>query len=308
MRRIVTRIVLGLLVLLLASAAWLYTPDLSRAELEQRWANPPSTFLEVEGLRLHIRDTGPRDAPAILLLHGFGSSLHTWEDVAAGLEGNHRVVRLDLPGFGLTGPDPTGDYSDARAHVVILALLDRLGVERAHVVGSSMGGRIAWSFAAAHPERMWRLVLMAPDGFAAERREYGVPADVPPLIRLLPYTLPRFLLRWTMAPAFSPDPSLLSGALLDRYHELLRAPGVRRAMVARLEQNILVPPEPLLAQIEAPTLLLWGALDRMVPVTNAEDYLRAMPNARRLVLEGVGHVPMEETPAEVIRAMRDFLE
>jgi len=303
--RILLYVLLALLVVLIGLAIWFYTPDGRRAELEQRWAAPPSTFIEVEGLRLHLRDTGPRAAPTILLLHGFGSSLHTWDDVAAGLEDQFRVLRIDLPGFGLTGPDPFNDYSDARAHVVIGALLDRMGLERAHLVGSSMGGRIAWTFAAAHPDRVDRLVLMAPDGFASPGRPYGEQNSLPPLMRLLPHTLPRFMVRLSMAPAYA-DSAQLTDALVDRYHAMLIAPGVRPAILDRLLQNVLVPPEPLLAQITAPTLLLWGEKDGMVPVTNAEDYLRVMPNARRVVLPDIGHVPMEEAPATVVRVLREF--
>lgn len=304
--RVLTWFLAILVLLLLGLAAWLYTPDAGREAHEARWAPPPSSFLEVAGLRLHLRDTGPRDAPAILFLHGFGSSLHTWEDVAAGLQDRFRVLRMDLPGFGLTGPDPSGDYTDARAHAVIAALLDHLGLARVHLVGSSMGGRIAWSFAAAQPARVGRLVLMAPDGFASPGLDYNRPPRVPLLMQALPYTLPRFMVRGGMAPAYA-DPAALTDALVERYHAMLVAPGVRRAILDRMAQHILVPPEPLLARIQAPTLLLWGAQDRMVPVTNAEDYLRVMPDARRLVLEGVGHVPMEEAPAEVVRALLDFL-
>jgi len=304
--RVMTWLGLALLLVLLGLAAWLYTPDGRREALEARWAAPPSTFLDAAGLRLHLRDTGPREAPAILFLHGFGSSLHTWEEVAAGLEDRFRVLRIDLPGFGLTGPDPTRDYSDARAHAVILALLDRLGLARVHLAGSSMGGRIAWSFAAAHPERVDRLVLMAPDGFASPGLEYGRAARVPLLLRALPYTLPRFMVKGGMAPAYA-DPAAMTDPLVERYHAMLIAPGVRQAILDRTAQHVLVPPEPLLARIQAPTLLLWGAQDAMVPVGNAEDYLRVLSDARRVVLEGVGHVPMEEAPGEVVRALRDFL-
>ncbi|MCX8132758.1 MAG: alpha/beta fold hydrolase [Roseococcus sp.] len=295
-----------LLLALIAAAWWLYTPDAPRAALEARWAAAPSRFVEAAGLRLHLRDTGPREAPAILFLHGFGTSLHTWEEVAAALEDGFRVIRLDLPGFGLTGPDPSGDYSDSRAGAVLAALLDRLGVARAHVVGSSMGGRIAWRFAAERPARVERLVLMAPDGFASPGLDYGTPPRVGPLLRLLPYALPRALVRAGMAPAYA-DPAALTPARLERAHALLLAPGVRRAILARMRQHILVPPEPFLARIAAPTLLLWGERDAMVPASNAADYLRALRDARSVVLPGIGHVPMEEAPEATARAIRAFL-
>lgn len=306
-RRMLVAAGLALFALLLGAVLWLRTPDLDRAAAEARWAAPPSRFVEAAGLRLHVRDTGPRrDAPAILFLHGFGSSLHTWDDVAARLERDFRVIRLDLPGFGLTGPDPSGDYSDTRAGAVLAALLDALGVARAHVVGSSMGGRIAWRFAAEHPARVERLVLMAPDGFAAPGRDYGSAPRVGPLMRLLPFTLPKFMVRGGMAPAYA-DPAAMTPELVERYHAMMIAPGVRQAILDRMSRHVLVPPEPILATIRAPVLLLWGAEDRMVPAAHAEDYLRVLPDARAELLPGIGHVPMEEAPEAVARALRAFL-
>ena len=134
-------------------AAWLWTPDRSRPALEALYLNKPADMIEVAGVRLHVRDNGRRDAPAILMLHGFGSSLHTWEPWAEALGGQYRVVRLDLPGSGLSPPDPSGNYTDARSIALLVALMDQLGIERASLIGNSIGGRIAWSFAAEHPDR-----------------------------------------------------------------------------------------------------------------------------------------------------------
>ncbi|UPY37538.1 alpha/beta fold hydrolase [Sediminicoccus sp. KRV36] len=299
-------ILAALPLLLIFAVWWLYTPDKPRAALEARYADTPSQFLELDGVRLHLRDTGPRSAPAVLLLHGFGSSLHTWEEVAQGLEADFRVIRFDLPGFGLTGADRTGDYSDARSHAVILTLMQRLGLERVALVGSSMGGRIAWSFAAAHPEHVTRLVLMAPDGFASPGIGYEQPPKVPLIMRVLPYTLPEGMLRGSLTPAYG-DPGVMTEALFERYRDMMLAPGVRQAILDRMAQHVLLRPEPLLARITLPVLLLWGDTDRMVPVTNAQDYLRALPDARLVTLPGKGHVPMEESPTDVVRILREFL-
>jgi pimeloyl-ACP methyl ester carboxylesterase len=259
-------------------------------------------------MRLHIRDTGPRDGPAVLLIHGFGSSLHTWEAWTTLLEDRFRVVSPDLPGWGLTGPDPTGDYSDERSIAVLAALLDRLGITEAAVVGSSMGGRIAWRFAAAEPARVSKLVLMAPDGFASLGREYGrAPERLPWLMRLLPYTAPKPLLRRTMQNAYAVR-GALTDAVVERYHAMLLAPGVRRAILDRMLQTRLVPPEPILATIRAPVLLLWGEQDGAVPASHAADYERALPDARTVILPGIGHVPMEEAPEASAKALRAFLE
>ncbi len=308
MRRVVMIIAIVLGVLLLGAGVWLYNPDLPRAALERRWAPPPSQFVQAAGVRLHIRDTGPRNGPVVLLIHGFGSSLHTWEAWTLLLEDRFRVVSLDLPGFGLTGADPSGDYSDERSVAVLVALMDGLGIGQAAVVGSSMGGRIAWRFAAAEPQHVSRLVLMAPDGFASLGREYGrAPERLPLLMRLLPHTAPKPLLRRTMQNAYAVQGSLTDAAV-DRYHAMLLAPGVRRAILDRMLQTRLVPPEPILATIRMPVLLLWGALDAAVPASHAADYARALPDVRTVMLPGIGHVPMEEAPAASVQALRAFLE
>ena len=296
-----------LLVALAGAGWWLWTPDKPRTALEARHAAPPSRFVEIDGVRFHIRDTGPRAAhPPLLLLHGFGSSLHTWEAWARLLEAERRVVRLDLPGFALTGPDPSGDYSDTRAVALLARLLDELGIERADVVGSSMGGRIAWRFAADRPERVRRLVLMAPDGFASAAFSYDKPSGVPLAMRALPYTLPASLLRAGLAPAYA-DPGALTDEVVALYRDMMLAPGVRRAILHRLATHVLVPPEPMLRRIEAPVLLLWGAEDRMVPAGHAADYERELRTSRTVVLPGLGHVPMEEDPARSLAPLRDFL-
>ena len=197
------------------------------------------------GLRLHVRDSGAREAPAVILLHGFGSSLHTWEPLARALSGEYRVIRFDLPGFGLTGVDPSGDYTDARSVLVLGALMDRLGLARASLIGNSIGGKIAWNFAALHPERVDRLVLISPDGFASPGFEYGKKPHVPAMVRLMRYALPAFMVRQSLAPAYG-DPAVLTDELVTRYHDLMLAPGVRGAMIARMEQVMLEDPVPML--------------------------------------------------------------
>jgi len=290
-----------------ATAAALYTPDKPRAELEARYAAPPSEFLPVDGLRVHVRDTGPRDGLAVIMLHGFGSSLHTWEPWANALSDKYRVVRYDLPGFGLTGADPTGDYSDRRGMQVLADLMDALSIRRAALIGNSMGGKLAWMFAADHPSRVTKLILVSPDGFASPGFEYGKKADVPLLVRLLPYTLPTFMVRMNLAPAYG-DPAALTDDLLTRYRDMMLAPGVRDAMIARLAQVELQPPESLLARITAPTLLVWGEKDAMIPVGNARDYTNVLQHSRVVTYPDLGHLPQEEAPDRSLVPVRAYLD
>lgn len=305
--RVVIWIGLVLLGVVLAVLVWAYHSDKPRAELEAQYAAPPSQFIESGGVRFHVRDTGPKEGPAVLFLHGFGSSLHTWEDWATSLQDRFRVIRVDLPGFGLTGADPSGDYRDPHTLALLKDLLDRLGVETAVLAGNSMGGRMAWRFAAAYPERVTKLVLVSPDGFASPGRGYGELPKVPLSLSLLPYFLPVPLVRISILPAYH-DKSVLTDALLSRYCDMMLAPGVRRAILARTAQDVLVDPVPLLSTIKVPTLLLWGDKDALIPITNAADYLRVMPDARLVTLVNVGHVPQEEIPGESLRPLRAFLE
>lgn len=290
----------------LLSLFWLWTPDKPRSELEARYLAAPGDMLQVGPWRLHVRESGPRDAPAVVMLHGFGASLHTWDVWAQALSRTHRVIRLDLPGSGLSEPDPANGYTDGRSVQLVLALMDQLGVARASFVGHSIGGRIAWTLAARHPGRTERLVLVAPDGFASPGFEYGKAAEVPAVLGAMRYVMPKAVLRMNLAPAYA-DPAFLTDALTTRYHDLMLAPGGRDAMLKRLEQTVLTDPVPLLATIAAPTLLVWGEADAMIPVANAQDYLGAVKGSRLVTFAGVGHLPQEEAAAASLQTVADFL-
>ena len=298
-----------MIVLLAALTLWLWTPDKDRAELERLYLASPAdmvTVAGVGGLRLHVRDSGPKDAPAVILLHGFGASLHTWEPWAQGLAAEYRVIRFDLPGNGLSPPDPTGDYTDARSRQLLLALMDQLGVARASLVGHSIGGRIAWAFAAEYPERMNKLVLVSPDGFASPGFEYGKAPEVPVSLRLMRHALPESLLRMSLKPAYA-DPTVLTDEVANRHHDLMRAPGGRDALIARMQQTVLADPVPTLQRIRAPTLLLWGEQDAMIPFANSADYVKAIAQLTLVPLAGVGHLPHEEAPQRSLGAVLAFL-
>jgi pimeloyl-ACP methyl ester carboxylesterase len=292
--------------MLLIAGFGLWTPDLSRATLQARYLEPSDRLVDVLGTEMRIRDTGPEDAPAILMVHGFGSSLETWDGWAGALDRDFRVLRFDLPGSGLSAPDASGDYSDERSIALILELMEQLDIGRASLVGHSLGGRIAWRFAAAAPDRVERLVLVAPDGYASNGFEYGQAPEIPPVFAAMQYVFPEFVLRMNLEPAYGSN-SVLKDATVRQYHDMLRAPGSRRALLDRMSQTVLVEPAPLLESIAAPVLLIWGEQDGFIPVDNADDYQRELPEAELLRLQNVGHVPQEERPAETAVRIREFL-
>ncbi|MCE6969711.1 alpha/beta fold hydrolase [Cereibacter sphaeroides] len=284
----------------------LWTPDLPRAELEARYLARPGDLVSIAGTTIHMRDRGPREAPAVILIHGFGSSLHTWAAWQDRLAVDRRVISFDLPGLGLSPPDATGDYSDERVTRIVLAIMDRLGLDQADLVGNSIGGRIAFTFAASHPERVRKLVLVSPDGYESPGFTYGEAPEVPLLAEGVRFWLPKPLLRLSLGMAYA-DPGVMTDQIVSRYYDLIRAPGVREALMERMRQTVLVPPETLLARVRAPTLLLWGEEDAVIPVTNAQSYARALPDAHTVLLPDMGHVPQEERPAQSLVPVVAFL-
>jgi pimeloyl-ACP methyl ester carboxylesterase len=243
----------------------------------------------------------------LLLLHGFGSSLQAWDDWSVKLEQKYRVIRLDLPGFGLTGASPANDYSEEKDLATLTHFADKLGLEKFSIMGHSMGGKMAWSLAASQPERVRALVLMAPDGFP-ETKDIGTkPYEVPAVMGLIKYVFPKYLVRKSIEPAFS-DADALNDALVNRYFDMLRAPGVRGAILNRSNQTIYTDPVPRLKAIKAPTLLIWGEQDQMIPSTNAQSYANVLSNSTTVIVPKLGHLLQEEQPEKGLTAVMQFLD
>lgn len=304
----------GLVLAMLAAtvAAWtvLRVPDRSVEDLAARWASPPSTFIDAGGLRVHVRDEGPRDDPTpVVLLHGTGASLHTWDGWARRLTRDRRVVRFDLPGFGLTGPTPDGVYTIERYVATVIAVADSLGIERFVLAGNSLGGYAAWATAVLHPARVDRLILVDAAGYAF--RSESVPlafriARVPVLGRPLGQLLPRSVVERSVRDVYG-DPSKVTPALVDRYYDLATRAGNRAALVARFEQTQPGRLAERVAEVRAPALILWGGKDRLIPLENGERFAREIAGSRLVVFDALGHVPQEEDPDATVAPVLQFL-
>ena len=300
-------IALALISLILLAALYLWTPDKSKAELEKIYGSPKNAYVSALGVNLHYQDTGPsKNAIPIVFLHGFGASLQTWETWAQALSEDYRVISVDLPGFGLTGEDPSGIYTDQRSVEVLEAFLKELKIAKVVLVGNSMGGKFAWQFAARYPNQVAKLVLISPDGYASPGIEYGKKPDVPAIADLYRYFFSKTFLAMNLEPAYA-NPKTLSDALVNRYYDLMLAPGVRGAILARMQQTVLQDPVPSLASIQVPTLLIWGEKDAFIPISNSNDYLKVMPNVKRVSLPNIGHLPQEEQPSIGLAALKEFL-
>jgi pimeloyl-ACP methyl ester carboxylesterase len=292
---------------IVACGYWVWTPDKELEQLKAKYAQAPSAFTTIAGTHVHYRDSGTKTAPVLVFLHGFGSSLHTWDEWSKPLEQNYRVIRLDLPGFGLSGENEGNDFSDSHDLAVILGLLDRLDIPKASFIGNSLGGKLAWRIASDYPERVEKLVLISPDGFASEGFDYDKQTESSFMLSAMTIALPKPLLKMSLAPAYA-NPSSLTPTMVDRYHDLMCAPGVRKSIIARINQTVLKDPVPLLKNIQADTLLLWGENDAMIPVANAKDYLNIIPRVRLDVLPNTGHLPQEEHVQPGLTVLQKFLQ
>ena len=307
----VLAVVLGMLALALGALAWAtWAPDRPVSELKARWAQPPSTFVQLQGMEVHLRDEGPRGDPLpIVLLHGTSSSLHTWDGWTKALAGTRRVIRFDLPGIGLTGPAPDGDYRIERYAGFVAAMLDKLGVARCVLAGNSFGGQVAWETALAYPARVDKLVLVDAAGYPLQ--PVSVPigfriARIPLLNRLMEFTLTRSLIESSVRNVYG-DPAKVTPALVDRYYELTLRAGNRRALVQRFAQFPAgLHPERIRA-LKVPTLILWGGRDRLLPPGDGERFHRDIAGSRLVVFDKLGHVPQEEDPAASVAAVKQFL-
>jgi pimeloyl-ACP methyl ester carboxylesterase len=295
----------GLLVVLVLLVPLGIRRDRPAAEVEARRFAPPSRFVDVDGLRVHVRDRGQGDA--VVLLHGSNSSLFAWEGWAEALARDHRVVTLDLPGHGLTGPDPRGRYSAAAMAEVVVRLADRLGLQRFTVGGNSMGGDVAWHVALLHPERVERLILVDAAGYPRdEPRPLGFRLFSMPVVgHIVRFVTPRFMVRKSVRDAYG-DPSRVSEARVDEYEDLILRKGNREAT----RQRFALPNDGLyarLSEIRVPTLILWGSRDRWIRPRYGERFHADIRGSRLVVLDGLGHVPMEEDPAHSLGPVWELL-
>ncbi|HUX25002.1 MAG TPA: alpha/beta hydrolase [Burkholderiales bacterium] len=300
--------VVALVLVVFVAATW--APDRPLSELKARWAQPPSSFVQVQGMSVHLRDEGPRDDPVpVVLLHGTSSSLHTWEGWAQALRAGRRVIRFDLPGIGLTGPPPDADYRIERYVHFVAAMLDELGVSRCALAGNSFGGQVAWETALAHPERVEKLILVDAAGypFQPESLPLGfLIARIPLLNRLMEFTLPRRVIESSLRNVYA-DPGKVTPELVDRYFELTLREGNRRALARRFAQAPAgIHPERI-AALKVPTLILWGQRDRLIPPGDAERFHRDIAGSRLIAFDRLGHVPQEEDPLATVAAVKAFI-
>lgn len=300
------------------SAAMKASPSLANAtgfaeipisDLEKRYTNEESEFINVNGYRIHYRDIGSGDT--IILLHGIFSSLQTWDTWVDELSKRYRVIALDMPGYGLTGaPENPDDFEEANLVNTFAMFVNRLDLDNFTLVGNSLGGFVAASYASQHGSQVDNLILVDP---------FGYPQDTPWLLSLGTF-YPVQLLGHVVQPPLVVtlmlryyvygDPDRMQDKDIYRYVRMAQRPGAKGIylktlnMVERRSET----EDPLpFNRITAPTLLMWGEDDDMVPVDLANKWLSGIAGAQIVTYEGVGHIPMEEFPQQTVADAERFL-
>jgi pimeloyl-ACP methyl ester carboxylesterase len=309
--RLLRWVALLVLLILAAGIGLSWAPERSVQSLQARWAPAPSQFIALQGMQVHLRDEGPRNDPEpIVLIHGTSASLHTWDGWTDALKGQRRVIRMDLPGFGLTGPAPDGDYRMTRYADFIAALLDQLGVRRAVLAGNSLGGGIAWRTAVQHPERVSRLVLVDASGYPLQSTSVPLGfrlAQIDWLKPVMGQLLPRRMIESSVRNVYA-DPSKVTPELVDRYYELTLRAGNRESLTQRIKlRETDAQSAGMIPTIQQPTLILWGAQDRLITEPSGQRFHKDIVGSQYVVFDGLGHVPQEEDPARSVAPVLKFL-
>ena len=299
-----------------------WAPDRSAESLKARWApaGSASQFVDVRGMPVHVRDEGPRTGEQpIVLLHGIGDSLHTWDGWVRELSKTRRVIRFDYPGHGLTGPYQGEWLAGGESYPMLLdakfvvATLDALKVTQPVVLGgNSLGAQIAWETAeylrASQPRRVARLILVDSTGYPFESSAVPMAftlGRIEALSPLLENTLPRFMVASSLRDTYG-DESKVTPALIDRYQELTLREGNRRAFGLRMRVDLAASPERI-ENIKQPTLLLWGGQDRLIPPSHAKRFARDIAGSKLVVFDTLGHLPHQEDPVQTVAAVQTFL-
>ena len=290
---------------LVGVAWWAYSPALPSEILMARYANDQSKFIEIAGVRAHVRDQGNPDGIPLVLIHGAGGSLHVWEGWVNELGSKARLISVDLPGHGLTGAWPRDVYTVEAYVDFIEALVDRLKLDRFVLVGHSLGGAVAWTFAATRSPRVSGIILI---DAAGETREPPLPtrlARLPLVGDIGIHFKPELWVRRKLREAYA-DPAMVTDERVKRTAELQRFPGNREATLQRTRTQEPLDPAPL-KRLAVPTLILWGAKDRWVSVGDAFRFAEDIKGAKLSIFEKLGHDPMEEDPRATAAVVAAFL-
>lgn len=295
---------IGILLLLAGYSFINYAPDKTLEELKKTWAYDNSQFLEMDGMSVHYRING--EGAPIVLVHGTAASLHTWEEWTKVLEKEFKVISLDLPAFGLTGPNPERIYNLEFYASFLDKFLGKLGIEKFSLAGNSLGGAIGWKYATLFPQKLNSIILIDPAGYPRNRKSplaFRLAQNKIASKFLLSIT-PKSLFKKSILDVYHND-ELVTDELIQRYYELYLRAGNRQAFVDRVNA-IKESEHSIIASVNTPTLIMWGKEDAWIPVEDATKFKNDIKNSEMIIYENLGHVPMEEAPLKTVKDAKAF--
>lgn len=285
-----------------------YEKDLPMSELKAKYTDTQSRFVEIDGMQVHYKIEG--QGTPLLLIHGTGAMLHTWDQWATLLKDKFQIVRMEIPGFGLTGPRADGVYTTDMYVDFMEKFRQKIAIDSFHLAGNSLGGLIAWRYALAHPQHVKKLVLLDPAGFHDHNQKGGsflfnMARDYPALTKVFLKIGTSYFTRKTLKEVYY-DKNIVTDSLVLAYNDMARRQGNRMAFVDRCQKATEKYDPAILKGISNPTLVLWGKEDLLIDVREAE-YFRNIPNSTFILYDKVGHVPQEEIPAKSAQDMAAWL-
>lgn len=282
--------------------------DIPKDILEDKYTNSESEFIDINGVRVHYRDEGKGEP--VLLLHGILSSLHTWDGWAEKLKSEYRVIRLDLPPFGLTG---SGNFEYSRDNFIkfINDFTEALYIKEYNVAGNSLGGFFAWNLALSYPEKVKKLIVIDPAGY---------PQDTPLPVKLMAspfigkistFMTPEFMVRKNLKDTYG-QPEKIDNQTIERYHDLMlregNREGARKLFMFIENMSTFSSYSWAISEIKQPTMIMWGGRDTWIPTEEmTRNWKRDLPDAELVIFENAGHIPMEEIPGETVITAIKFL-
>lgn len=301
-------ILIGLVGLVCGFVVSSWQDDIPVEEIIEKYAYNNSQFLELDGMNVHYRINGDT-GETVVLLHGTASSLHTWEAWTDELSKTYRVVSFDLPGFGITGPEPNDVYTRDRYLKFVDDVLVKLDIDTCYMAGNSFGGYLTWSYAVKHPEKVKKIALLNSSGYPRGDQPTPISFKLQKMNwmkAVLTHVTPKSLVRRGVEVVYYDD-SKIKEENVERYMNLLLREGNRGGLMGKTQQITYSYSEEI-KQVQCPTLIMWGDSDRLVNVEAAPKFHADIPNSELLIYENMGHVPMEEIPEKSVADFIAFLK
>ena len=296
-----------LFLLLIGVLAVNYHADIPVEVLKKKYTSDHSKFIEIEGMNVHYQRLGK--GHPFVLVHGFSGHTWNWRAWMKHLSNDFELIVMDLPGFGLTGPHPKGDYSTEMSIRFLDEFLTKIGVDTFHLAGNSMGGSISWAYTLAHPAKVKKLILIDAGGYPKESKKTIAGFKIlqyPIFHPLITKITPRSIIKKSLSGTYV-DQSFATEKEVDLYMDMIRRAGNRQVLIDRMK----IPRKNKSASIKNinnPTLILWGDKDIIIPVSNAHKFHKDIPHSKLIIYENVGHLPMDEVGEQSANDVRLFLK